>query len=163
MTPVSGVEALFELQEQSYARAGPAVLGSWPPESALDEKELAHYLGRRDYCVLATVSRDGRPQARPVSFVVLDGAFWFATGGGARLSNLTRNPHVSVVIAEGDAGTHVLVLAEGAVEVHESAPVVVDAWGRRHGSKPGWAAAFLELRPDRLFSYRASASLLTQT
>jgi nitroimidazol reductase NimA-like FMN-containing flavoprotein (pyridoxamine 5'-phosphate oxidase superfamily) len=150
------VEALFELQQRSYARAGPAVLGSWPPESALGKEELAQYLGRRDYCVLATVTRGARPQARPVAFVILNGALWFATGGGARLSNLRRNPYVSVVIAEGDAGTHVLVLAEGAVTVHDKAPTVVEAWERRHGSKPNWAAAFLELRPERLFSYSAS-------
>ena len=156
------VRTFFELQTQSYARASPVVRKAWPPETALGEEELGRYLARRDYCVLATVTRNGRPQARPVAFLVHDGAFWFATGSGARLSNLERSPYVSVVIAEGDAGTHILVLAEGAVGIHEPAPAVVAAWEHRHGSKPDWAAAFLELRPERFFSYRALDTNVTR-
>ena len=38
--------------------------------------------------------------------------------------------------------------------VHELPPTGLPArWEERFGSEPGWAAAWLELRPARLFSY----------
>jgi nitroimidazol reductase NimA-like FMN-containing flavoprotein (pyridoxamine 5'-phosphate oxidase superfamily) len=147
---------LFELQQRSYERAGRAVRGSWPPEQAMTEDELEAYLDRRRFCVLATTTPSGAPQARPVAFVRLDGTLWFATVAGARLRNVRADPRVSVVIPEGDREEHVMVLLEGMVEVHEdeaNRERVVAAWREQQGGTLDWAAAFLELRPERVFSY----------
>jgi nitroimidazol reductase NimA-like FMN-containing flavoprotein (pyridoxamine 5'-phosphate oxidase superfamily) len=147
---------LAEIQRRSYQRAGPAILGSWPASRAMNEEQLARYLARRRYCVLATATPSGAPQARPVAFVLLDDAVWFATVEGARLRNLRANPRVSVVIAEGDRGDHAIVLLEGVVGIHADEATrtrISDVWREQHGSTPDWAAAFLELRPSRVYSH----------
>ena len=147
---------LFELQRRSYERAGPAVLGSWPPERAMTEEQLERYLDRRRFCVLATTTPSGAPQARPVAFVRLDDTLWFATVDGARLRNVRGNQRVSVVIAEGDREEHAMVLLDGTVEVHEDEATrdrVAAAWREQQGGSAEWAAAYLELRPERVFSY----------
>ncbi len=52
-----------------------------------------------------------------------------------------------------------LRVAEGPVIIHrgadivESDPVLSRNWRARHGSTPAWAAAILELRPERIFSF----------
>lgn len=146
---------LAEVQKQSYERAGAAIRSSWPPESALDEAALAAFLARKDYAVLATAGRDGRPQAAPIAYFVQAGAFWVATVAGARLRNPRANLYASLVIAEGDRGHHRAVRVEGPVVVHEGAGLESprQAWQQRHGSDPTWATAFIELRPRVLFSY----------
>jgi general stress protein 26 len=151
---------LSEVQRRSYERAGRALLASWPVQRAMDDAQLAAYLVRKSYCVLATVAPSGAPQARPVAFTLVDGEVWFATVAGARLRNVRAEPRVSVVIAEGERGEHAMVLVEGRVEIHEDAETrerLGEAWRVRHGSAPDWAAAFLELVPERVFSYRARA------
>ena len=152
---------LFELQRRSYERAGPAVLGSWPPEQAMSEEQLERYLDRRRFCVLATATPSGTPQARPVAFVRLDGALWFATVDGARLRNVRANDRVSVVIEQGDRDEHAMVLLEGRVTIHEDDETrerFKAAWSEQQGGTAAWAAAFLELQPARVFSYVATAA-----
>jgi general stress protein 26 len=153
--------ALHAVQLGSYAKAGRSLLASWPADRSMDEQALGRYLERRRYCVLATVTPAGAPQARPVAFCLVDGALWFATVGGARLRNVRADPRVSVVIAEGEGREHAMVLAEGAVEIHEDAATrerLTRAWREQQGSTPGWAVAFLELRPERVYSYLAAGA-----
>lgn len=153
-------EQLAAVQAASYAVAGSAVTSSWPQTSALDAETLAAFLDEQPYCVLATTRPDGRPQARPVAFTVVEGALWIASVSGARLRNVTTQPYVSLVVSSGARGTHRMVLAEGPTSIHEREIVAVrldPLWIERHGSAPDWAAAFIELRPERIFSYDAAA------
>jgi nitroimidazol reductase NimA-like FMN-containing flavoprotein (pyridoxamine 5'-phosphate oxidase superfamily) len=120
------------------------------------EPVLADFLQERRYCVLATGRPDGRPQARPVGFTVVDGSFWIGTVAGRRLENLRGVPYASLVVMEGEQKEHRVVLAEGPVELHERMPENVElAWRAKHDSFPAWAAAFVKLQPERLFSYAA--------
>jgi len=145
---------LFELQQESYRRADTALKGSWPPERAMKTAELDAFLDERRYCVLATTTARNRPQARPVAFTVFGDAIWCATVEGGRLRNLRRTPWVSVVIAEGEGDEHRAVVADGPVVLFDDPPTgLLDAWERRFGSRADWAVAWLELRPERLFSY----------
>ena len=124
----------------------------------MDGDELAAFLEERLYCVLATASPRGRAQARPVGFTFLGGAFWFATVAGGRLRNLERRAWASVVVSEGEGNAHRAIAADGPVEIHELPPAgLLARWEERFGSQPEWAVAWLELRPERLFSYPASA------
>jgi nitroimidazol reductase NimA-like FMN-containing flavoprotein (pyridoxamine 5'-phosphate oxidase superfamily) len=118
-------------------------------------ERLGEFLETRSYGILATARPDGRPQAAPISFLVRDGGFWFATVAGARLRNLRVNPYASFVVSDGEEGAHRAVMTEGAVTLHEPAEQLAAAWADRHGSDPTWAAAFLELLPERVFSYAA--------
>ncbi len=157
---VEDLRTLVEIQARSYDRAGAALRDSYPKSSAMDGRRLAEFFERKRYAVLATARPDGRPQAAPVAFSVWGGAFWIATVEGARLRNLRTRPYASIVITEGDVRAHHrAVVAEGPVrlcEVRELAamdPGFADQWRARHGALPTWAAALVELRPERLFSF----------
>jgi predicted nuclease with RNAse H fold/nitroimidazol reductase NimA-like FMN-containing flavoprotein (pyridoxamine 5'-phosphate oxidase superfamily) len=153
-------EPLAAIQELSYERAADSLRSSWPPESAMDAAGLSAFLARKDYAVLATATPDGRPQAAPVAFFVQDGSFWIATVAGVRLRNLRAVPYASLVVAEGDRGDHRAVRVEGPVRLHDGPEPELEslrqAWQERHGSDPRWAAAFVELRPELLFSYKGA-------
>jgi len=129
----------------------------------MDAGRLAAFLDSRRYAVLATSRPDGRPQAAPLAFVIWTGAFWFASVRGARLRNLRARPYASVVLTEGEGSSHRAVISEGSVVLHEVrdeaslAPEFRRRWIDRHGDAPAWAVALIELRPDRLFSYDATA------
>jgi len=145
----------MSVQDASYARADRALRGSWPRESAMDAAELESFLDEHAYCVLATGSPDGRAQARPVAFIVVDRSFWFATVKGGRLRNIERTPWASMVVSEGQGASHRAVAADGPVTLGEPSEALKDAWESRVGSRADWAAAWFELRPERLYSYAA--------
>jgi nitroimidazol reductase NimA-like FMN-containing flavoprotein (pyridoxamine 5'-phosphate oxidase superfamily) len=156
---------LAEIQRRSYAAAR-GVRSSWPEEDALDQAGLADLLGRHRYCVLATGRPDRRATAAPVAFVAHGGSFWFATVEGLRLRNLRSTPWASIVVMEGggvDGGgpEHRAVTAEGPTVLYEGDEFartfepLREAWLARHRRPPDWAAALVELQPERLFSYAA--------
>jgi nitroimidazol reductase NimA-like FMN-containing flavoprotein (pyridoxamine 5'-phosphate oxidase superfamily) len=150
-------EALARIQEASYERAGHALSGSWPAESAMDSAQLAAFLDERRFCVLATTNAEGHAQARPVGFTVLGNVFWFATVQGRRLRNLERMPWASLVVADGERGFHRAVTADGPAKITEEPPdELLAVWEERHGSRPGWASAWFEINPTRVFSYGGS-------
>jgi nitroimidazol reductase NimA-like FMN-containing flavoprotein (pyridoxamine 5'-phosphate oxidase superfamily) len=148
---------LHEIQEASYRRASAGILSSWPPERSLGAAELEAFLVELRYCVLATATGRGHPQARPVAFVPFGETLWFATGASGRLKNLTRRPWISVVISEGDGGDHRAVIADGAVTVSDTPPAgLLELWESRFGSRAEWAVAWIELRPERVYSYTSA-------
>jgi nitroimidazol reductase NimA-like FMN-containing flavoprotein (pyridoxamine 5'-phosphate oxidase superfamily) len=156
------VAALLEAQRRSYERAGDGLRRSWPPERALGPDELRSILADLVYGVLATARPDGRAHASPVAFSVAAGAFWIATVRGVRLRNLRAVPWASFVLSEGQReGAHRALTAEGPVRLHENADFgsararLDEDWARRHGHPPDWASAFVELRPERVFSHRS--------
>jgi pyridoxamine 5'-phosphate oxidase-like protein len=154
------VRPLIEIQNRSYDRAAPGLRESFPRAVAMDLPRMAAFLDRRRYAVLATGRPDGRPHAAPIAFSVWRGAFWIATVRGARLRNVRWRPYASIVVMEGDVRPqHRAVIAEGVVIIHEGAaigeadPAFGENWRMRFGSDPTWAAAMLELRPERVFSF----------
>ncbi|HUA11062.1 MAG TPA: pyridoxamine 5'-phosphate oxidase family protein [Solirubrobacteraceae bacterium] len=150
------LDALARLQETSFELAGEGLRSSWPPESAMDAAQLGKFFEEHRYCVLATATRDGRPVARPVAYTVVGASFWLATVRGSRLRNLERTPWVSLVVSDGDAGSHRAVVVDGSVTVVDGPPAdVARAWQVRHGSPAQWADAWVLLQPGRLLSYAA--------
>ena len=119
-----------------------------PPRCARSWRRAATASSRRHRA-------DGRPQAAPISFLVRAGSFWFAAGAGARLRNLRAQPYASLVVSDGEDGAHRVVMAEGGVRLHEPTAALASEWALRHGSDPAWAAAYVELVPERVFSYAA--------
>lgn len=154
------VEVLLEIQRRSYERAGARLRRSWPEQQALGADELAAFLDEIVYGVLATARPDGRAHASPVAFSVEHEAFWIATVDGLRLRNLRAVPWASLVLSDGQReGSHRALTAEGPVLVHEGAAFarararLDERWSGRHEHPPHWACAFLELRPERIFSH----------
>lgn len=158
------VSGLVEVQRRSYAGASHRMRGAWPEADALSEEEMAAFLDRHRYCVLATARPDGRAHAVPVGFIVHHGAFWFATVEGLRLRNVTAHGWAALTVMEGDADVgeqgqpHVALTAEGDVGIHDPDrwKTFEREWLHRHTDPPTWAAAILELRPARLFSHAAA-------
>ncbi len=151
--------SLYQVQLDSYLVAGAALRSAWPPEQALGETALDSFLDEMHYCVLATVTGRGRPQARPVAFMVFGGSLWFGTGPGGRLRNVHKTPWISAVVSDRDGDGHRAVVADGLAIVLEAPPGgLLELWERRFESRPDWATHWLELRPKRLFSYAAPAS-----
>ncbi|HKX17498.1 MAG TPA: pyridoxamine 5'-phosphate oxidase family protein [bacterium] len=157
------VRPLIETQARSFEQAGIGIRESFPRTSSMDLPRMAAFLDRRRYAVLATGRPDGRPHAAPIAFSVWRGAFWIATVRGARLRNLRARPYASIVIMEGDVRPqHRTVIAEGPVVIHEGGglveaePAFGQNWRLRFGNDPAWAAAMLELRPERVFSFDGS-------
>jgi nitroimidazol reductase NimA-like FMN-containing flavoprotein (pyridoxamine 5'-phosphate oxidase superfamily) len=149
--------SLHDIQEASYSRASRGILSSWPREHSLGQAELDAFLAEARYCILATTTARGRPQARPVAFIPLGDTLWFATAASGRLRNLERAPWVSVVVSEGDGGQHRAVVADGSVTICDTPPEGrLDTWEARFGSRADWAVAWLELRPERLYSYTSA-------
>ncbi len=147
-------EELVRIQQESYERAGAALRSAWPPGSAMGAEQIADFLVEDHFCVLATVTSTGQPQARPVAFTVVASSFWFASVAGARLRNLVQTPWVSFVVAEGDRGSHRAVAVDGPVAIFDAPDEeLLTAWEKRHGSQAEWATAWFEVRPTRLFSY----------
>ena len=148
---------LHDIQEASYRRASAAILNSWPREHSLGAAELDAFLAQARYCVLATTTARGRPQARPVALIPLGDALWFATAASGRLRNLERTPWVSVVVSEGEGDHHRAVVADGPVTISGTPPEgILDIWEARFGSRADWAVAWFELRPERLYSYTSA-------
>ena len=161
MTPTD-VAAFLAAQRRSYARAGPGLLRSWPPEEAMDGDDLREFVERLVYGVLATARPDGRAHAAPVAFSIEDGSAWVATVPGVRLRNLRVKPWASLVVFEGQrGGSHRALTIEGPVRLHEGADFAAararldGRWAVRHRQAPAWAVAFVELEPERVFSHRS--------
>ena len=160
---MTDVEPLLEVQRSSYAGASEAFRAGWPEADALDAPGMAALLADNRYAVLATARPDGRAHAAPVAFVVSEGSFWIATVEGLRLRNLRASPWASVVVMDGEADEgeegkpHRALTAEGPVSLHDVAVLerFEQHWLERHTDAPDWARAFIELRPERLFSHAA--------
>lgn len=150
---------LFSIQEWSYSRAGPGILESYPKDHSMDADQIAQFLDKKRFLVLATTRPGGRPQAAPVAFSVWKGAFWFASVRSARIRNLRTKPYASIVIMEGEGKTHQALISEGRVQLHAAKDFLAtqvefaESWHARHGQPASWASVIIELRPERLFSF----------
>jgi nitroimidazol reductase NimA-like FMN-containing flavoprotein (pyridoxamine 5'-phosphate oxidase superfamily) len=158
----SAAEFLDDLQERSFQSAGDATRTAYPASNRMSGLQIADYLARRRYLVLATARPDGRPHAAMSSYVLSGRVFWLPTDAGtARVRNLEANPRASIVVTEGEESHHVVVLAEGSTEVvgDEEASEGRSAWRVRFGRHPEWASSWITVAPDKLFSYAASGAL----
>jgi S-adenosylmethionine-dependent methyltransferase len=154
--------SLGELQERSFGAATTATIASWPRERALGPADLDAFLERKRYAVLSTTRPDGRPHAAMVAFVLRDGSVWLpAVAGSARLRNLQHEPSGTLVVSEGEEESHLAVVVEGDVVVHDDveqllAEFLRDDWKRKFGTMLDWAGAVVELVPSKVLSHDSS-------
>jgi Pyridoxamine 5'-phosphate oxidase len=151
-------ELLEHLQNQTFARASTATASSYPPQRRLSAAQLASYLDRRAFAVVGSTRADGRPHAAMSSYVRRGATFWLPTVAGAvRERNLRGTPWLTMVIAEGDHGEHVVVILEGPAEVVAPADVPGDV---RSAAQGDWVEAWIRLEAGRLLSYAAESATL---
>jgi len=151
-------ELLGRLQTQTFARATTATTSSYPPERRLTAAQLASYLDRRAFAVVGSTRADGRPHAAMSSYIRRDTTFWLPTvASSVRERNLRATPWLTMVIAEGDRGEHVVVILEGPAEVIAPAEVPVDV---RSAAQGDWVNAWIRLQAERVLSYAAESAVL---
>ena len=151
---------LGQLQDASFERAGPAVRKAYPPQRRMTGSQLASYLQRRTYALASSTRPDGRAHAAPTLFTVYAGAFWLPTvRNAARIANVQTNPWLALSIVEGEHDTHAAVLIEGPAEVLGTAPEDLRRLTelRNRGGTLAWAAYWLRITPQRLFSFAEHA------
>lgn len=103
-------EALQELLDGSYTRAGSHLRSIWGPEARLDAQELSSELAGVQVLDLATVTPRSEPRVAPVDGLFFRGHFWFGSAeSSVRFRNIRRNPAVSAAITRGSETFLVLV------------------------------------------------------
>jgi general stress protein 26 len=156
----SAAEFLDDLQERSFRSAGDATRTAYPASNRMSGLQIADYLSRRRYLVLATARPDGRPHAAMSSYVLSGRVLWMPTDAGTvRVRNLEANARASVVVTEGEESHH--VVAEGSTEVvgDDDASEGGSEWRAKFGRHPEWASCWIKFVPDKLFTYAASGAL----
>lgn len=151
---------LGRLQDASFERGGAAVRKAYPPHRRMSGPQLESYLQRRTYAIASSTRADGRAHAAPTLFTAYDEAIWLPTvGNAARIANVRANPWLALSVVEGEHDTHAAVLLEGPAHVEADAPE--ELWRitelRNHGGTLAWAACWLRITPERLFSFAEHA------
>ncbi len=120
------------------------------PKGLLPWSHVVERLESASHYWLATTSREGRPRARPVDGVVVDGVLYFNGGDVRWVKDLRENPRASVHLESADD----VVILEGHVEWVDTPPELVErineASRKRHGwdTVPGW-----RLQPEVVFAW----------
>lgn len=152
MTPTS--RRLGELQDASFAGVNAATAGSFPPERRLSGEAIERYLNSRRNAVVSTTRPDGRPHSAPGAFVLFQDSIWLpVVAKAARIRNVTKQPWVSMVVAEGVRDAHCVVMIEGAAVVATSPPVGLAEAARPKLDSVSWVSSWIHLTPAKLLSY----------
>jgi predicted pyridoxine 5'-phosphate oxidase superfamily flavin-nucleotide-binding protein len=150
-------DALAAVQDRTFARATKLTAGSYPPERRLTAAQLAEYLDRRAFAVIATARPDGRPHAVISGYVRRDDLFWLPVAeDSVRERNVRHQPWTTLVITHGERDEHVVVIVEGAATVVATADVPA---GVREQARGEWAGAWLRVRAERVISYASEGAL----
>jgi nitroimidazol reductase NimA-like FMN-containing flavoprotein (pyridoxamine 5'-phosphate oxidase superfamily) len=131
------IEALQELLDRSYARAGAHLLEIHTPERRLGAEQVSERLTGMCLLALATTTADCRPIVGPVDGIFYRGAFHFGSSpDSVRFRHIRTRPHVSACHLPGE---------EFAVTVHgRAAPIDV-----RAEDEAGFRRALLEIYEPR--------------
>ena len=131
------LEALQDLLDRSYERAGPHLRRIITPERRLTAEQVADRLTGMCLLALATVTADGRPIVGPVDGIFYRGAFHFGSSpDSVRFRHIGARPQVSATHLPGE---------ELAVTVHGRASTVDVS----RGSDYGFREALLEVYVPR--------------
>ncbi len=141
------------LQAESMAHATPTTVMAHPAEQRLSGAQIDTFLSNTGTLVMATVSPSGLPHITTNHFVVHEGVFWLPTmPDTVRLQGLQQVPHASLMICEGQASYHTMVVVEGPVELVESPPPGALSAYIEKLNDASWAAAWVALTPRKLYS-----------
>ncbi|MHB8394830.1 MAG: pyridoxamine 5'-phosphate oxidase family protein [Candidatus Dormibacteria bacterium] len=152
---------LQKLIHLSWQSAGVAARKAWPEGTRMSALEVEAFLAQERFCAIATTGLNRVPHLVPGSLVNdRDATFWLPTVAGAvRLADLRSHPTAAVLVGQGVAATHALVMARGVVEkfAPDDVPGRVRAAARAKLGDTSWAALWLALRPERLIAYSRAA------
>ena len=116
------LEALQELLDASYARAGAHLRSIWGEEARLSASAVSAELAGVQVLDLATVTWRGEPRVAPVDGLFFRGHFWFGSAETSlRFRNIRANPAVSGVVTRG-LETFLVIVHGQAIEIDPRSP-----------------------------------------
>src|SRR3954447_23002293 len=116
------MQALQQLLDASYARAGAHLKYIWGEETRLGAEEVSAELKGVQVLDLAAVTRRGEPRVAPVDGLFFRGRFWFGSSPeSTRFRNIRRNPAVSGAVTQG-LETFLVLVHGTAVEIDPRGP-----------------------------------------
>lgn len=156
------LEALQDLLDASYARAGEHLRGIVSAERRLDARQLTTALTGMKVLVLATVSARGEPRTSCLDGHFVHGRWLFTTSGTSyKARDLLARPAVSATHADGE---RLGVFTHGYAEVIPPGRLR-DEYDARlaayYGSSPqtwGPSIIFATIRPTWMVGYAAEAA-----
>ena len=96
------LQALQQLLDASYARAGAHLRSIWGDETRLDARQLTSELDGVQVLELATVTPRCEPRVAPVDGLFFRGHFWFGSAETSqRFRNIRANSAVSGSVTRG--------------------------------------------------------------
>lgn len=160
------LEALQEVLDRSYAKAGRHLLRIHNAERRLTAAQIAERLQGMCLLALATTTADGRPIVGPVDGIFYRGAFHFGSSpDSVRFRHITRRPAVSATHLPGE---ELAVTVHGRAEIlamqaEENAGLraaILEIYVPRYG--PEWeedimnsGALYARIEAERMFTYAA--------
>lgn len=154
---VTAMADIATVHRASFERCSPATAAAFPEPRRMRDDQLARFLARKQYLVLASTRSDGRPHAAMSAFSIFDGRFWCPTmSGTVRTRNIEREPRVSLVITEGENPDHAVVLVDGdalLMAEGDQPEGVTRGYEEKFGVAPDWARSWIAVEPKRVLSY----------
>lgn len=118
----------------------------------INKKEVFEFLKKHENCVLATASRDGKPEAATMGFGIDEALnFYFTTGKSTRkYPNLVVNPQAAIVV--GVSGAEATVQVDGRVELAEG-EAAVKVREKILADHPDWGSYCPDPSADKTCAY----------
>jgi uncharacterized pyridoxamine 5'-phosphate oxidase family protein len=123
-------------------------------QNPLTAQEILDLANGEALSLAATVKREGKPHLSPVDLVAVEGKLFLGTDKNtARFKNLSRNPSITILIAQGWKRQAII---EGTAQFldleSEQAKMVLEAEQR----KLGWTTETIaELLPEKVLTWKA--------
>ena len=148
------MSALDSLIKQSLEKATPhtkKVYGQNP----LTGKELVELSNIRILNLAATVKPDQRPHLSPVDVNIVNDKIYIGIDEGtARHKNLTQNPYITIMIADGSKRQAII---EGETRILDMKSVTAASVLDAQKKKYGWTTQLVaEVLPTKILTYKAS-------
>lgn len=122
-------------------------------QNPLSSSEIVQLANSRVLTVAATVKPDSRPHISPSDLVVVDGVFYLGVDKvTARYRNLTQNPAVAVMLADGSRRQAIL---EGTTEFLDMKGKIAEKVLAEQKKKYGWVTdALVEFKIEKAFTWK---------
>lgn len=152
------LEALQQLLDDSYARAGKHLLSIHTPNWRISAEEIAERLTGMVLLNLATVSSKGEPIVGPVDGMFFRARFFCGSANNSlRAKHIRARPSVSVAHVRGE---ELAVIVHGtATEVDKSSErgralrdYIVEVYGQEMTEWEGAEVVYWEIEPRRMFA-----------
>jgi hypothetical protein len=162
------LDALQQLLDDSYARAGEHLRSIHTPERRVHAPDVARVLQGVRVLNLATVTASCEPRVSPVDGIFYRGQFWFGSGDNSlRFRHLRARPQISGSHTVGE--TFAVIVHGRAAEIDVNASEhegflrtlheVYPQWSEWYGDEP---APYARIDAELMYAYAFEPSVLAE-